>query len=133
VNPDELDYSKEKKKEKSPACHAGESEEPAELDITDLSGVVIDRDFFRNRNVLWSGDFERYPGKNERDTELKLLLKTKFGAIVRGSAVKNLDFFIIGSGPGWSKTGKVSALIKGGRNVQVLTEAQLYDILDRIE
>jgi DNA polymerase-3 subunit epsilon len=127
VNHDKLNYPEQKKKRQSFFTLRNTNQE-GDIEFIDLSNIVIDNDFFSNKNVLLSGEFEKYPVRKE----LISLLKDEFGATIKNGVSGKLNFFIVGLLYGGVKMRDILELKKEGKNIQIINEKQLYVILNQI-
>jgi DNA polymerase-3 subunit epsilon len=84
-------------------------------------------DFFLNKSIVITGEFQRYPNR----VELETLLKEK-GAIPKTSISGKTNIVIVGSGAGPSKIQKVLDLIEKGQSIEVINQEKLYLFLDDI-
>ena len=95
----------------------------------DLS-IVENKDTpFYNKKVVITGEFERYPERNDLAEILK-----KLGTKNRSSVSKSMDILCVGSkDPGYTKIEKAKIFNKSGANILIMSEDELYKILDSIQ
>lgn len=94
----------------------------------DLSIVKNASTMFYDKKVVISGVFTKFPLRND----LALLLKN-YGADINGSISSKTNIFIWGNDFGSKKMQKVLELNQGLCDIQVISEEELYNILDTID
>jgi len=82
---------------------------------------------FSGKTVVISGEFERFPFRDD----LAKVLST-CGARVTSSVSSKTDFLIAGEGVGPSKLEKARDLQQAGAPILLMTERQLYKLLDQL-
>ncbi|NBB31767.1 hypothetical protein [Cellulophaga sp. BC115SP] len=82
-------------------------------------------EFFKNKNIVITGEFMRYPNRNE----LVSLLSER-GASPKSSISGKTNTVIIGTGAGPSKIQKIIDLVNKGQSIEVVSENALYTYLD---
>ena len=95
-----------------------------EAKTQDLSIVENKNTIFYDKKVVISGEFEKFPIREE----LALLLKG-FGADINGSVSRKTDIFIIGKKFGLKKMEQIEELKADGYQILILTEGHLLAIL----
>lgn len=98
-----------------------------ELLIQDLSQVEKEDTIFYDKRVVLTGVFSRYPVRDFLADILK-----KFGADLNTSISKKTEIVCIGEGAGPSKMAKIEKLQIEGVEIKIITEEELYYILDKI-
>lgn len=98
-----------------------------ELLIQDLSQVEKEDTIFYDKRIVLTGVFSRYPVRDFLADILK-----KLGADLNTSISKKTEIVCIGEGAGPSKMAKIEKLQAEGLKILVITEQQLYNILDKI-
>lgn len=101
-------------------------------DKADLNGLIFDNDLtdfsFEQKSVVFTGNFSRFP-----DREKLAELLSKNGALIKGSISSKTQIVIVGSGAGPSKIEKVKELLSQGKILNVISEENLYSIIETME
>lgn len=101
-----------------------------EADLTGIAWDDLDAtagpDFFQDKRFVVTGEFAQY----SREVLLELLVSK--GGIKQSSVSGKTDFFIVGDGAGWSKVEKVKAMRDQGQDIQIISQEELYQILEAI-
>ena len=82
---------------------------------------------FSGKKVVVSGEFERYPYRDE----LKFFLES-CGASVPSSLSSRTDMFVYGANPGPAKMQKAMDLSSSGTALKFISEKKLYEMIDEI-
>lgn len=98
-----------------------------ELLIQDLSQVEREDTIFYDKRVVLTGIFSKYPVRDFLADILK-----KLGADINSSISKKTDIVCVGEGPGPAKLAKIDKLLIEGYDIKVITQNELYSIIDKI-
>ena len=83
---------------------------------------------FFHKNVVISGTLQRYEYRNDLAAKLHA-----WGAAINSKVILATDLCIFGDGAGPKKQEEVRELNASGGHVEVLTEQQLYQMLDALD
>ena len=84
-----------------------------------------DTPFYRKR-VVFTGNLQAYPYRDEIASIIK-----KYGADINSSISKKTDIVIVGRGAGPSKMKKIEELQSAGVPIQVLSESDFLEIMEK--
>lgn len=83
-------------------------------------------DYFIDKSIVITGEFSRYPSRQE----LEIFLKEQ-GAVIRTTISSKTSIVIIGDGAGPSKIQKIIDLVEKGQAIKVISQQDLYDFADK--
>lgn len=95
--------------------------------IQDLSQVEKEDTIFYDKRVVITGVFSQYPVRDFLADILK-----KLGADINTSISKKTQIVCVGEGAGPSKMDKIHKLQIEGVDIKIITEQELYSIIDKI-